>query len=211
MIELKGLTKEYDKKTIFNDINIVFPKHTINFVLGRNGVGKTTLYKCILGLESYKGEVIMNENKLYCVFDNHPFYYNLSGFDNIELYKKIYGIHNTIPIDYHSIMNKDILKKKVKKYSYGQKKKLALLLVDIIQPDILLLDEASNGLDYESIKFLKVKLAEWKKNMTIIISGHQLDFYDTVVESIFVMKDKSLLSISRNNRKLEEIYDTYIG
>ncbi|MEG2684558.1 MAG: ATP-binding cassette domain-containing protein [Erysipelotrichaceae bacterium] len=209
MIELKGLTKKYEGKTIFENLNIVFPEKKLNFILGKNGIGKTTLYKCILNLENYSGEIVNNNERIFCIFDEQPFYTNLSGFQNIDLFKSLYSIKTETLIDC-SMMDTSFLKKKVKNYSYGQKKKLALLLVDIICPDVLLLDEASNGLDYETIKYLKQKLEIWKNGMTIIITGHQLDFYNSIIDNTFVMLDGKIVSVNKGDKKLEEIYDEYI-
>ncbi|WP_455682864.1 ATP-binding cassette domain-containing protein [Thomasclavelia sp.] len=209
MIDIKGLTKKYGKKTIFEDLNIVFPKKKLNFILGKNGIGKTTLYKCILNLEKYDGEIAISGKNLFCIFDEQPFYQNLTGYENIELFKDLYSIKNDFSLEYKTI-ELSFLNKKVKYYSYGQRKKLALILVDIIKPDVLLLDEASNGLDYETIKFLREKLKIWKDEMTIIITGHQLDFYNSIIDNIFVMTENKIMFIDSNERKLEEIYDKYI-
>lgn len=209
MIELKGLTKKYGEKTIFEDLNIVFPPKKLNFILGKNGVGKTTLYKCILNLERYDGQIVIHGENLFCIFDEQPFYLNLTCYENIELFKDLYDIKRDFSLEYKNI-ELSFLNKKVKHCSYGQRKKLALILADIIKPNVLLLDEASNGLDYETIKFLKKKLEIWKDKMTIISTGHQLDFYNGIIDNTFVMTDNQIISINKDERKLEEIYDEYI-
>lgn len=209
MITIAQLSKKYGKKTILEHANIVFPDHKINFILGKNGVGKTTLYKCILDLENYDGQ-IETKGRIYCIYDEQPFYTNLTGYDNIKLYKLMYAIDTTTAID-HSLLEVELLKKKVKHYSYGQRKKLALLLVDIVQPRILLLDEASNGLDYDTIKYLKRKLMEWKERLTVVITGHQLDFYNTIVDNVFIMKAGNLIEIEdAHDHTLEDIYEKYL-
>lgn len=209
MLSVFKLSKKYGNKTILKDVNIVFPDKKINFILGRNGVGKTTLYKCILGLENYDG-VIETDDRIYCIYDEQPFYLNLSGLDNIELYKSMYNIADISAID-NSFLDMELLKKKVKHYSYGQRKKLALLLADIVQPQIILLDEASNGLDYETIKYLKSRLVKWKEDLTVLVTGHQLDFYNTVVDNVYVMKKGDLIEVGDlSGSSLEDIYEKYL-
>lgn len=209
ILSVFNLSKNYGNKTILKDVNIVFPDKKINFILGRNGVGKTTLYKCILGLENYDG-LIETDGRIYCVYDEQPFYLNLSGLDNIELYKAMYNITEISAID-NSFLDMELLKKKVKHYSYGQRKKLALLLADIIHPRIILLDEASNGLDYETIKYLKSRLMKWKEDLTVLVTGHQLDFYNSVVDNVYVMKEGKLVEVGNlSDSTLEDIYEKYL-
>lgn len=209
MLSIFKLSKNYGNKTILKNVTIVFPDKKINFILGRNGVGKTTLYKCILGLESYDG-VIETDDRIYCIYDEQPFYLNLSGLDNIELYKSMYNITDVFTMD-NSFLDVELLKRKVKHYSYGQRKKLALLLADIIHPRIILLDEASNGLDYETIKYLKSRLMKWKENLTVLVTGHQLDFYNTVVDNVYVMKEGDLVEVGNlSESTLEDIYEKYL-
>lgn len=209
ILSVFNVSKNYGNKTILKDVNIVFPDKKINFILGRNGVGKTTLYKCILGLENYDG-LIETDGRIYCVYDEQPFYLNLSGLDNIELYKAMYNITEISAID-NSFLDMELLKKKVKHYSYGQRKKLALLLADIIHPRIILLDEASNGLDYETIKYLKSRLMKWKEDLTVLVTGHQLDFYNSVVDNVYVMKEGKLVEVGNlSDSTLEDIYEKYL-
>lgn len=209
ILSVFNLSKNYGNKTILKDVNIVFPDKKINFILGRNGVGKTSLYKCILGLENYDG-LIETEGRIYCVYDEQPFYLSLSGLDNIELYKAMYNITEISAID-NSFLDMELLKKKVKHYSYGQRKKLALLLADIIHPRIILLDEASNGLDYETIKYLKSRLMKWKEDLTVLVTGHQLDFYNSVVDNVYVMKEGKLVEVGNlSDSTLEDIYEKYL-
>lgn len=209
MIKLHNLSKSYQGKTIFNNLNIVFEKNNLNFILGKNGCGKTTLFKCILGLEEYEGDIIFEGESVFCVYDDTPFYLNLNGFKNIELFKALYKVDKNKPIG-EFLLDKEVLNRKVSKYSYGQRKKLAMMIIELINPDVLILDEISNGLDYETISYLKKKFFDWKKSRTIIISGHQLDFYNDIVDDVYIMKDNSLLLFEDNKENLGDLYEEYI-
>jgi len=109
-----------------------------------------------------------------------------------------------------NLLNRDVLKRKVSTYSYGKRKKLALIIIEIINPDILLLDEVSNGLDYETIIYLKKKINELKKERLLLLTGHQLDFYDEIVEEVFIIKDKNIVKIEEDIEKLRDVYERYI-
>ena len=107
-------------------------------------------------------------------------------------------------------LDRNVLKKKVKTYSYGQKKKLALILVDILQPKYLFMDEISNGLDYEMMQELKKHLKELSQKMTIILTGHQFSFYDEIIDALYLIKDKQLRKYDKysdGNKSLEDVYN----
>ncbi|MBQ3947303.1 MAG: ATP-binding cassette domain-containing protein, partial [Ruminococcus sp.] len=176
MIKLNNFSKAY-KKSIFCNTTVSFPDNKVNFIMGRNGSGKTTLFKCIAGLEAYNGEIKFDENdiseareKMFVLWDDTPFYQNLSGIKNILLFSNdkikkndIYKISETY-LDYST------MKREVKTYSYGQKKKLALILLDILKPKYILMDEISNGLDIDMMNVLCKKIEELKKQSTIILT-----------------------------------------
>lgn len=218
MIKLKRFGKSYKNNLIFEDVNIEFLSKKITFIMGPNGVGKTTLIKSIFGLENYTGEVIFKDNlhvndmRKHClvIWDDCPFYLNLSGINNLLIYaeKKISKQYaNEKAIKY---LNSDILKRKVKSYSYGQKKKLALALIEILDPEIIVMDEISNGLDYEIMQYLKQYLLEISKHKTIILTGHQFGFYNDIVDKLVILKDHNLIELKGDFRnlgeKLEDIY-----
>ncbi|MGL5973425.1 MAG: ATP-binding cassette domain-containing protein [Oscillospiraceae bacterium] len=210
MINIENLNKEYKKNEIFSNVTVSFPKDKINFILGKNGTGKTTLFKCILNLENFNGTINMGytENlKIFCIYDDTPFYKNLTGLQNIDLFQDTYKTKNKIE---QNLLPNETLNKKVSSYSYGQKKKLAIIIAELINPDILLLDEVSNGLDYETIMYLKKNLKKFKENKTILMTGHQLDFYEELVENLYLIKDKNIIHTEIENETLGEIYEKHI-
>lgn len=214
-LDLKGFSKNYKSVEILNNIHLEFKENKVNFILGKNGAGKTTLFKCILGLEDYCGGIFYkninlntkNKVKVFCIFDDTPFYKNISGKDNVQLFLSMYNIKNK-NIE-QNLLNEDILKRKVSTYSYGQRKKLSLIIAKIINPDILLLDEVSNGLDYETIIYLKKEIMALKNGRVLILTGHQLDFYNEIVDDIFVMKDNNIIKVEEKEN-LGDIYERYI-
>ena len=220
MIDIVDLCKEYKGKKIFENINLKIKEEGIHFFMGKNGAGKTTLIKCLLNLESYQGEVKLFHKRIdeyrkdiAVVYDDSPFYLNLSGIKNIEMFinKKVNRDEiMKIALNY---LDNDILSKKVKKYSYGQKKKLSLILVEINKPKILLMDEISNGLDYETMTTLKCKLLEWKKKSIIILTGHQFEFYNDIIDDVYYIKENNINKVQEildEKVNLGDIYEKYV-
>ncbi|MEK4223106.1 ATP-binding cassette domain-containing protein [Bacillus sp. FSL W8-0116] len=220
MIDIINLTKTYRNKTVLDKINVQIPPNKIAFIMGENGAGKTTLLKCLLELEEYSGKILYDgktidevRNDIHVVYDDSPFYLNLNGYKNIELLLTNRIQKEQIREVANAYLSHDILKNKVKKYSYGQRKKLSLIIATLSQPKYLLMDEVSNGLDYDSMQFLKTTLKEWSKNMTIITTGHQFDFYAPIIDELFILKQSKLTKL--NNFKesggdLVEAYKKYI-
>lgn len=220
MIELKNFSKKY-KKPIFENSSICFPDGKINFLMGKNGSGKTTLFKCIAGLENYGGEIVFDgkrkdevRNDMLVLWDNTPFYLNLSGINNIFLLAKGKIAKSDIIERAEPYLDYALMKRRVKSYSYGQKKKLSLVLLDILKPKYILMDEISNGLDVDTMRELCEKLDSLKQDRTIILTGHQFAFYQHIADNVFVKGKTSLSEIEydkTNNTDLEIIYNERIN
>ena len=92
---------------------------------------------------------------------------------------------------------------------------LALALAEITDPEYLIMDEISNGLDYETMLDLKKRLRGWSERKTILLTGHQFGFYNDLVDDVFLIRDRKLILVEeefRNSEKtLEEIYDKEIS
>ena len=219
MIKLKNFGKSYNKNIIFNNVEIEFPSKKITFIMGPNGAGKTTLIKSIFKLEEYDGEIRFNENlniddirkSCLVIWDDCPFYTNLSGIKNLLIYAEKHVSKQYIKNIALKYLDTDLLKRKIKSYSYGQKKKLALVLIDILNPEIIIMDEISNGLDYDTMLELKKYLVEISKDRTIILTGHQFDFYNDIIDNLVILKNHNLIQISENfknsGEKLGDIYE----
>ncbi len=86
MLKLENVCKKYDRE-ILKNLNVEFEKNKINYIYGRNGIGKTTLFKCIVGLEDFEGKIegLPEREEIYYIEEGNPLYNNLSGMDNIKL------------------------------------------------------------------------------------------------------------------------------
>ncbi|WP_338631949.1 ATP-binding cassette domain-containing protein [Clostridium baratii] len=178
MIEIINLYKKYGKSNLFNNINFKISDNSFAFIMGANGEGKTTLFKCLLDLEKFKGDILFDGEpflkiikNIFAIYDDVPFYTNLTGFQNIKLvsYKKIQV--DDIDENLQLLLSIDKLNKKVSTYSYGEKKKLAILIAILLKPKYLIIDELSNGLDFETISWLRENIKIIFKKSTIIATG----------------------------------------
>lgn len=186
MIKIENLSTGYRSFKLKN-INLTLEEGKITFLLGKNGSGKTTLIKSILGLKPYKGKISINNKSidevrddLVSVFSEGGTYNFLSGKENM----KYFGDNKDIVF---SIDNK-ILKREIKTYSTGQSRKLAINIAFKQNKKIIICDEISSGLDFESIKVLKKTLENYKKQgAVILLTGHQFEFYNDIIDNIVVL------------------------
>lgn len=216
MIAVKKLNAKYGNNVIYDDVTVEIPDKGINFLMGKNGAGKTTFIKCLLDYMNYSGEIFVNNKRyksdkkeVFTVFDDSVLYKNLTGLQNIML---ITGVDKEIVYKKsEDFLNKKLLNKKVRTYSYGERKKVFLVIINILQPKLLIMDEVSNGLDYESMIMLKSKIRLWAENTMIILTGHQFEFYKDIVDRVYVINKHKLKCIEKSeNFTLEEIYEEII-
>lgn len=219
-VNINNLTKSYGKKIIFDNVNITIPNNNITFLMGKNGSGKTTLIKCLVNLEHYSGRILYDgqsldevRDKVYVIYDDSPFYLNLNGYRNIELF-----LNSDIEIEQikeiaSMFLTHEVLKLKVKEYSYGQRKKLSLIIALLLKPKYLFMDEVSNGLDYDTMLLLKDIIREWSKEMTILMTGHQLEFYNDIIDNLLILKECSIIKVDNfkeSSGDLSEVYKRHV-
>ena len=211
MLEIINLSKKYKSKFIIESFSIRMEENKFYFFLGKNGVGKTSLFKCILNLEEYTGTILYNNkpfnscnNDVFAIYDDTPLYTNLTGNQNIKIFT------DKTHLDYldNELVTMD-LNKKVKYYSCGERKKLSIIIAILLKPKFLIVDEISNGLDYDCMKWLQKNFKTIFKDSTIIGAGHQFDFYETLVDEVLVINNNHVTKLHDiNDRKeLKMLYE----
>lgn len=225
VIETKQLTKIYGEQTAVSKVNLHVKKGRVYGLLGRNGAGKTTIMKMILGLASItSGEADVfgknikgREKRVYprigAIIETPGFYPNLTGTENLEIFAKLRGtaaphaVKNALEIV--GLPYKD--KKLFSKYSLGMKQRLGIANAILHDPELLILDEPTNGLDPIGIAevrdFIKELSAEQGK--TILISSHILSEISLLADDIGIIDNGVLLEES-SMRKLEKKKRKYI-
>ena len=122
MLKLENVCKKYDRD-ILKDLNVEFKENRINYIYGKNGIGKTTLFKCIVGLEDFEGKIkgLPDKKEIYYIEESNPLYNNLSGLDNIKLLTSVYN-KNEILIISRRIFRERYFKKESWYIFFGTKK-----------------------------------------------------------------------------------------
>lgn len=198
-IELKNVTKEFDKVEIIKNISLEFETEKIYGLYGRNGSGKSVLMKLICGfLIPTKGKVLINgkdfnakneyPDNLRAVIEKPSFFPELTGFENLKLLAKIQNkINDEEIIKALDLVNLiDEKDKKYSKYSLGMKQKLAIAQAIMEDPSILILDEPFNGIEEKSVeKITKFLKEEAKNGKTIIFSTHIKEDLENLADIIY--------------------------
>lgn len=231
LIETKNLTKKYGDSVVVNNVNISVPKGKIYGLLGRNGAGKTTLMKMLLKLiKSSDGEVYLFgeqsktvEKKVYrrigSIIETPGFYENLTAYENLNLAMRLRGYkeENKIKEALTIVGLEKEVKKQFGDYSLGMKQRLGLAAALMHEPELLILDEPTNGLDpigIANIRDLFKTLCEDKK-MTILISSHALTEIEQIADIIGIMHEGNLIEEIKvaeiNNKNLEDYFYQLIG
>ncbi|WP_196759700.1 ABC transporter ATP-binding protein [Streptobacillus moniliformis] len=210
IIKIEHLFKNYGNKAVLKDINLEINQGEILSILGKNGVGKTTLLSIILKMiEASSGSIKfrnvdirdINNKKYYSdiniVLENSQnIYYYMTGLENILYFGSLYGyskekILNNVNnwIDLFDL--RDDINEKLSIYSRGMIQKLSIIIALINKPKLLLLDEPTLGLDvYSKRKMMDmIKILSEKENITIILTTHQMDIVE-YLDSKLILLDK---------------------
>ncbi len=206
MIEIKNLTKKFNKFTALQDINLECKKgHSIAFI-GPNGCGKTTLIKCILGLNVVEsGDILVSGNSVKKDF----LYREKIGYmPQIGKYPENMTIGQTIKMiqdNRKNVENLDtelleafelpkLYDKKMSTLSGGTTQKVSAVLAFMFHPEIIILDEPTAGLDPLASEILKNKIIKERNNgKLIIITSHLLSELDDMVNEIVFINDGKVL------------------
>ncbi len=212
ILKCENLHKSFRKKEILKDVSLEICSGDILGFIGPNGAGKTTTIKLILGLQKIgSGKVIINgfdiqKNfekaiaKVGAIIENPDLYMYMSGYDNLKLISNLYPnvdearINEVIKL----VGLENRINDKVSKYSLGMRQRLGVAQAILHKPNLLILDEPTNGLDPEGIKDLRellVKLAK-DENMGILISSHNLAELESFCNKVSIIKNGVIVETS---------------
>lgn len=187
IIETEGLTKRYGKRLCVNNISIHIAKGDIYGFIGRNGAGKTTAMRLILGLaRPTSGKIKLfnsddlnaQRKKIGSLIEAPGLYKRCSALENMKRFSILYGGDDKEIEELLSFVGLNgVDNKKVGQFSLGMKQRLGIAIALLGNPEVLILDEPVNGLDPAGIKEVRDLLLKLnkEKNVTIMISSHLLD------------------------------------
>lgn len=192
-LKIKGLSKSFDEKTIIKDVDISISNGDKIALIGKNGMGKSTLIKSIVKDIEFEGEINLGHQVMIGYFaqdEAQKLNPNISVFDTIdevavgEIRKKIRQILGSF------LFSGDDAEKKVQVLSGGEKTRLSLCKL-LLQPNnFLILDEPTNHLDMASKEILKEALLNYKG--TLLLVSHDRDFLDGLTDKVYFIKDQSV-------------------
>ncbi|MFN3772261.1 ABC transporter ATP-binding protein [Cloacibacterium normanense] len=230
MIEIKNLTKKFNKFTALNQVNIRFNDGHSVALIGPNGCGKTTLIKCILGLNVVEdGDILVNNES---VKEHYLYRKNIGYMPQIGRYPENMTIAQTIQMikDTRKVSESEldtelleafelesIFDKKMRTLSGGTTQKVSAVLAFLFNPNIIILDEPTAGLDPLASEILKNKIIKEKnKGKLIIITSHLLSELDDIVSEIVFMNEGKVIvhqSVEElmTERKTEKISESIIS
>ncbi|MDI6046238.1 ABC transporter ATP-binding protein [Flavobacterium yafengii] len=202
MIEIKNIYKKFGNLEVLNDINLSFKKGECIALIGPNGCGKTTLIKSILGMViPSKGDILFNEKSILKEFKyreqigympqigRYPDYMTVGQI--IEMIKKIRNSDQVLDEDLVKAFELEkIVDKQMRTLSGGTTQKVSATLAFLFNPEVLILDEPTAGLDPLASEILKEKIIKEKeKGKLILITSHLLSELDDLITQIIYMQD----------------------
>ena len=202
MIAIKNIYKKFGKFEVLNDVNLTFNKGECIALIGPNGCGKTTLIKSILGMViPTQGDILFDQKSILKKYEyreqigympqigRYPDYMTVGQI--IEMIKKIRNSDEDLDEDLIKAFEiEKIFDKQMRTLSGGTTQKVSAVLAFLFNPDVLILDEPTAGLDPLAAEILKEKIIkEREKGKLILITSHLLSELDDMISQIIFMQD----------------------
>ena len=235
LVQVENLSKVYkDGYMAVDNLSFTVSRGQVVGLLGPNGAGKTTTLRMLMGLiYPTEGAIYMDGKAVYpgspalsnlgSFVEGPGFLPHLTGRENIDLYWKSIGRTGEKYLDEVIAITKlgTALDKKVRSYSQGMRQRLAIAQAMLGMPDLLVLDEPTNGLDPQQIAEMRLVLKDYAKTgRTVIVSSHLLAEVQQTCSHVVLMHRghliafgpmKKILTKNRQARSLEEIFLELIG
>lgn len=208
VIKVRNVTKKFKEATVLKDVTVSFERGKIYGIIGRNGSGKTVLFKCICGLLSVtEGEIsvlgqtigdgLKVPKGVGAIIETPGFLPNVSGYRNLYYLASLSGkpdrnrireVINMVGLDPDS-------RKHVGHYSMGMRQRLGLAQAIMENPEVLILDEPMNGLDNETVESIRAfLLGQKEQGKTIILASHSKEDISQLCDVVYQM-DGGVLSM----------------
>lgn len=221
-VKMENVFKSYGKIKALNDINLEISEGEIFVLLGANGSGKSTLLKTLVTLYSpdqgkitILGKDGIKESKIKSqigiLFDNIIHWDRLTGYENAWFFARSYGLSkketrsrlNELFLKFNLFDNKN---DPVSTYSYGMRRKLALIESLVHKPKLLLLDEPSMGLDYISrLVLYDIINQELENNTTVILATNDVNEATTLAQRVALMQKGNILAVGSPSELIDSL------
>ena len=225
ILQTNNLTKTIGGKDLVKNVNLHIKKGEIYGFLGPNGAGKTTVMKMITNLWKPTGgnieifgETLTPQSyevlkRMGSIIEFPTFYNHMTGYENLRLHCEYMGYykHDSIENALDMLDLTDAAQKPVKNYSLGMKERLGIARAILCKPELLILDEPTNGLDPAGMKqirdLLKTLCEEY--GITIMVSSHILSEIESIADTIGVINHGMMIK-EIGMKEIEEMSLAYI-
>lgn len=227
-LQITNLTKRFGEQTALNDINLNIDKNEIIGLLGPNGAGKSTLMKSIVGaLKIDEGQIIFHgkditkaetESKKNIGFlpENNPLYNEMYVKEYLSFVAEIHKIPESRVEEVTELVGISPEKsKKIGQLSKGYKQRVGLAQAILHQPDLLILDEPTNGLDPNQIIEIRTLIKEIGREKTVILSTHIMQEVEALCNRVIlihkgnIIQDSPIEEFKGKFGSLEEAFQSY--
>jgi len=210
-LQARQLTKRYGDFTALDAVTLTVQTGDVYGLVGRNGAGKTTFFKCLLGLAKPSGGTIaigpggdLNAARAGIGFMINPSFFGyLSAADNLEYVRRARGIGSRAEVPgLLKLVGLDGVKQPFKAFSMGMKQRLGIAAALLGSPDVVVLDEPINGLDPQGIMEMRdvIRDANQKMGATVVVSSHILSELDLVATRFgFIERGKLVQEITHDD------------
>jgi ABC-type multidrug transport system ATPase subunit len=210
IIKVQGLVKRFNQFTAVNNLSFTVNQGDVYGFLGQNGAGKSTTIRMLLtliaptegsielfgmNLQSHRNEIL---HQVGAVIEKPDVYKYLSAYDNLKLFARLNGkvTHQKVMDQLEVVGLADRAKDKVKTFSQGMKQRLGIAIALIHNPQLIVLDEPTNGLDPQGIADIRNLILHLSKeqNKTIVVSSHLLSEIEQVATKVLIIdKGKKII------------------
>ncbi|WP_017151413.1 ABC transporter ATP-binding protein [Bacillus bingmayongensis] len=204
IVRVEQLTKRIGSKTLVENISFEVKKGEVVGLLGPNGAGKTTLMRMMVGMismtegevwidgQSVKQEFESTAAKIGAVIENPEFYPFLSGYENLTYFGRMNGNVTEERIDevVQLLGMGQVIDRKVKAYSLGMRQRLGIAQALVHNPDVLILDEPTNGLDPNGIHEMRmyIKKIAHEQGKAVLVSSHLLSEVELMCDRVIIIQ-----------------------
>ncbi len=204
IVKVDRLTKRIGSKTLVENISFEVKKGEVVGLLGPNGAGKTTLMRMMVGMirmtegevwidgQSVKQEFESTAAKVGAVIENPEFYPFLSGYENLTYFGRMNGNVTEERIDevVQLLGMGQVINRKVRTYSLGMRQRLGIAQALVHNPDVLILDEPTNGLDPNGIHEMRmyIKKIAHEQGKAVLVSSHLLSEVELMCDRVIIIQ-----------------------
>ncbi len=202
-LQISHIHKSFPGLKALDDVSFCVSKGSIHGFLGPNGAGKSTTMKILTGiLKSCEGEVVINSTKpIGFLPETPPLYKNMKVLEYLLFVKEIYGSNSDLEMVLNKCGLSDVTERLIRNLSKGYQQRVGIAQALVVDPEIIILDEPTVGLDPHAIKEIRELILSLKNDHTILFSTHQLYEASNLCDEVTIINKGKILK----SGKIEDV------